>query len=193
METVKKRFVVADSDKEFVEEIKNILEKNGYTFAGSAADGIDAISECNIKRPDIIFVKKNLDFIDGFKISFNLREKGYSGLIILIGEKYSSEASKRALSCGADGFITKPVTEKFLVPWLLAKSARSEEKRNLFTEKTELLSKLEHKRTESEALGIIASSMGISFAEAKKLLEKKAEDKNMSFEEIAKLVIGKEE
>ncbi|MBQ6699468.1 MAG: response regulator, partial [Oscillospiraceae bacterium] len=102
METVKKRFVVADSDKEFVEEIKNILEKNGYTFVGSAADGIDAISECNIKLPDIIFVKKDLDFIDGFKISFNLREKGYSGLIILIGEKYSSEASKRALSCGAD-------------------------------------------------------------------------------------------
>lgn len=193
METVKKRFVVADSDKEFVEEIKNILEKNGYTFAGSAADGIDAISECNINLPDIIFLKKDLDFIDGFKISFNLREKGYSGLIILIGEKYSSEASKRALSCGADGFITKPVTEKFLIPWLLAKSARSEEKRNLFTEKTELLSKLENKRTESEALGIIASSMGISFSEAKKLLEKKAEDKNMSFEEIAKLVIGKEE
>ncbi|MBQ3236613.1 MAG: hypothetical protein IJA92_03705, partial [Oscillospiraceae bacterium] len=71
METVKKRFVVADSDKEFVEEIKNILEKNGYTFVGSAADGIDAISECNIKLPDIIFVKKDLDFIDGFKISFN--------------------------------------------------------------------------------------------------------------------------
>lgn len=190
MENFQKYVLIADNNADFINELKTVLEKNGFNVIGTAGDGIDAISECAEKNPDIVFVKKDLEFIDGIKVSFCLREKGFYGLIVIVSEDYSSDAAQKAIYAGADGIITKPITEKFLVPWLYTKLKRTIEKRELFDEKRKLLSELENKRIESEALGIIASSMNVSISEAKKILEKKAEANGITSEEVAKLIAG---
>lgn len=190
MENFQKYVLLADNNSDFIIELKTVLEKNGLKVIGTAGDGIDAVSECAEKNPDIVFVKKDLGFIDGIKVSFCLREKGFSGLIVIVSEDYSSDDVHKAISAGADGIITKPLTEKFLIPWLFTKFKRTGEKRELFYEKNKLLSELENKRIESEALGIIASSMNVSIPEAKKILEKKAETKGITAAEIAKLIAG---
>lgn len=193
MESIEKRVLIADNDAEFVSEIKNILEKNGYSVIGTAGDGIDAVSECTAQNPEIIFLKKDMELIDGFKTVACLREKGYNGLAVIVSEDYSADTTQKAVSVGADGVITKPVTEKFLIPWLFTKLKRSGEKRELFKEKNLLLTELENKRIESEALGTIASSMKISIAEAKKILDKKAKEKGMTTAEVARFIaVGKD-
>ena len=188
MENLEKRVLIADSDENFVSEIKNILIKNGCSVIGTAGDGFDAVSESLEKQPEIVFLKKEMEFVDGFRAAACLREKGFFGLVVIVAEDYSADAAQNAISAGADGIITKPVTEKFLIPWLLTKLKRTGEKRELFNEKNKLLSELENKRIESEALGIIASSMKITIAEAKKLLDKKAKAKGMTSTEVAKLI-----
>lgn len=193
MEILKKQVLIADTDENYICEMMNMLEKNGYQVCKTVKDGIDTVSECRKINPDIVFIKENLDFMDGLKTAECLREKGFSGLEIIVSEEYSKETSEKATSCGADGVIIKPVTEKFLIPWLTTKLARAGEKRGLFNEKKKLLSELENKRVESEAVGIIASSMKISISQAKKLLEKKAVEKNVSFAEISKLISGRTE
>ena len=190
MEALEKRAVIADTDEKFIGELKEILERNGYSVAGVAGDGIDAVSECEAKLPQVVFLNKELEFIDGFKTARCLREKGFDGITIIVAEGYSADASQKAILAGADGIITKPISEKFLIPWLLTKTARAGEKHELFSEKKKLLSELENKRIEAEALGIIASSMGISIAEAKKVIDKKAKAKNISPAELAKLIAG---
>lgn len=193
MEFAGKKVLIAESDKNFAADIKNILEKNGCSVSKIVNDGIDAVSECYKLKPDIVFLDKNLDFVNGFKVSERLREKGFTGLIIIVSEDYSQEDSEKAIVFGADGIIIKPVSEKFLIPWLTTKLKRTEEKRELFNKKTGLLSELESKRIESEAIGIIASSMKISVAEAKELIEKKAKEKDISVSEVVKLIAGKKE
>ncbi len=193
MDILEKRVIIADTDETFIGEMKTILEKNGYTVVKTVRDGIDAVSECQNINPEIVFLKSDLNFVDGFKTAECLKEKGFSGLKIIVSDGYSKESSERAIACGADGTIIRPVTEKFLIPWLTTKFARTGEKIGLFNEKKKLLSQLENKRIESEAIGVIASSMKISMIQAKELLEQKAKEKNISFEEVAKLISGKTE
>lgn len=193
MDMLEKRVIIADTDENFIGEMKAILEKNGYTVIKTVKDGIDAVSECRNMNPEIVFLKSDLNFVDGFKTAECLKEKGFSGLKIIVSDGYSKEISERAITCGADGTVIKPITEKFLVPWLTTKLARTDEKIGLFNEKKKLLSELENKRIESEAIGVIASSMKISIIQAKELLEQKAKEKNVSFVEVAKLISGKTE
>lgn len=188
-----KRVLIAESDKSFAADFKNMLEKNGGSVCKIVNDGIDAVSECFELNPDIVFVDKNLSFLNGFKTAERLREKGFSGLVVIVSDDYLPEDSEKAVVLGADGIIMKPITEKFLFPWLATKLKRTEEKRELFNKKSGLLLELEIKRIESEAVGIIASSMKISIPEAKELLEKKAKEKGIFVFEAAKLIAGKKE
>lgn len=190
MENIEKRVLIADKDAAFISGMKNILEKNGYSVIGTADDGIDAVSVCMEKEPEILFIKQNTEFIDGLKASACLREKGYGGFIVIVCDDYSAEITRKAISSGADGVITKPVTEKFLVPWLFTKLKRTGDKRNLFNEKNRLLSELEDKRLESEALGIIASSMKTTIVRAKEILDKKAKAMGVAPAEVARLIAG---
>ena len=59
--------MIAESDKSFAADFKNMLEKNGGSVCKIVNDGIDAVSECFELNPDIVFVDKNLSFLNGFK------------------------------------------------------------------------------------------------------------------------------
>ena len=91
---------------------------------------------------------------------------------------------------GINGCIIKPVTEKFLLPWLHTKLTRDNDLKFLSNEKNTLLSALENRRLVEEANGIIAVSKNVSIAEADKILTEKAKEKNVTKEELAKIFVS---
>lgn len=185
-----KHIVIADDDTQFAEAMKELLEKNEYIVDGIESDGIDAVTVCSEKNSDVLFVKCDTDFMDGFSVASCLKGKGYGGSVFIMADEYDPDMTAKALAAGAEGCIVKPVTEKFLIPWLYTKLKRSGDINRLSKEKQELLSSLEAKRIIEEANGIIAASAGVSIMEADKILSKKAEISGKSKEELAQMLVS---
>lgn len=185
-----KHIVIADDDTQFAEAMKELLEKNEYIVDALVSDGIDAVALCTEKNCDVLFIKKNTAFMDGFKAASCLKGKGYGGSVFIMADEYDPDMTSKALAAGAGGCIVKPVTEKFLIPWLYTKLKRSGDISRLSKEKQELLSSLEAKRIIEEANGIIAASAGVSIMEADKILSKKAEISGKSKEELAQMLVS---
>lgn len=185
-----KHIVIADDDTQFAEAMKELLEKNEYIVDGIVSDGIDAVALCTEKNCDVLFIKKNTAFMDGFKAASCLKGKGYGGSVFIMADEYDTDMTAKALAAGAEGCIVKPVTEKFLIPWLYTKLTRTDDINRLSKEKQELLSSLEAKRIIEEANGIIAASAGVSITEADKILSKKAEISGKSKEELAQMLVS---
>ena len=175
---------------QFAEALRELLQKNGYVVDGIVSDGIDAVALCTEKNCDVLFIKENTAFMDGFKAASCLKGKGFEGSIFIIADEYDPDMTAKALAAGAEGCIVKPVTEKFLIPWLYTKLKRSGDISRLSKEKQELLSSLEAKRIIEEANGIIAASAGVSITEADKILSKKAEISGKSKEELARMLVS---
>lgn len=185
-----KHIVIADDDTQFAEAMKELLEKNEYIVDGIVSDGIDAVALCTEKNCDVLFIKENTAFMDGFKAASCLKGKGFEGSIFIVADEYDPYMTAKALAAGAEGCIVKPVTEKFLIPWLYTKLTRTDYINRLSKEKQELLSSLEAKRIIEEANGIIAASAGVSITEADKILSKKAEISGKSKEELARMLVS---
>ena len=185
-----KHIVIADDDTQFAEAMKELLEKNEYIVDGIVSDGIDAVALCTEKNCDVLFIKENTAFMDGFKAASCLKGKGFEGSIFIIADEYDPDMTAKALAAGAEGCIVKPVTEKFLIPWLYTKLTRTDYINRLSKEKQELLSSREAKRIIEEANGIIAASAGVSITEADKILSKKAEISGKSKEELARMLVS---
>ncbi len=185
-----KHIVIAGDDTQFAEAMKELLEKNEYIVDGIVSDGIDAVALCTEKNCDVLFIKENTAFMDGFKAASCLKGKGFEGSIFIIADEYDPDMTAKALAAGAEGCIVKPVTEKFLIPWLYTKLTRTDYINRLSKEKQELLSSLEAKRIIEEANGIIAASAGVSITEADKILSKKAEISGKSKEELARMLVS---
>lgn len=185
-----KHIVIADDDTQFAEAMKELLEKNEYIVDGIVSDGIDAVALCTEKNCEVLFIKENTAFMDGFKAASCLKGKGFEGSIFIMADEYDPDMTAKALAAGAEGCIVKPVTEKFLIPWLYTKLTRTDYINRLSKEKQELLSSLEAKRIIEEANGIIAASAGVSITEADKILSKKAEISGKSKEELARMLVS---
>lgn len=185
-----KHIVIADDDTQFAEAMKELLEKNEYIVDGIVSDGIDAVALCTEKNCDVLFIKENTAFMDGFKAASCLKGKGFEGSVFIMADEYDPDMTAKALAAGAEGCIVKPVTEKFLIPWLYTKLTRTDYINRLSKEKQELLSSLEAKRIIEEANGIIVASAGVSITEADKILSKKAEISGKSKEELARMLVS---
>ena len=185
-----KHVVIADGDMLSANTIKEILEKNGYIVDAVVNDGIDAVAVCSEKDSDVLFIKDNANFMDGFSTASCLKSKGFKGSVFIMADEYDPDMTAKALAAGAEGCIVKPVTEKFLIPWLYTKLTRTDYINRLSKEKQELLSSLEAKRIIEEANGIIAASAGVSITEADKILSKKAEISGKSKEELARMLVS---
>lgn len=183
-----RHIVIADSDTQSANVMKELLEKNGYIVDAVVCDGIDAVAVCSEKNSDVLFVKDNAAFMDGFNTASCLKGKGFCGSVFIMADEYDPDMTARALAAGAEGCIVKPVTEKFLIPWLYTKLTRTDDINRLSKEKQELLLSLEARRIIEEANGIIAASAGVSITEADKILSKKAEISGTSKENLARML-----
>ena len=48
------RVIIADDEPIIRMDLKEILEKEGYTVAGEAADGFDVVEMCRKEQPDLV-------------------------------------------------------------------------------------------------------------------------------------------
>jgi two-component system, chemotaxis family, chemotaxis protein CheY len=76
-----------------------------------AADGVDGLKKVNAAKFDLIITDINMPVMDGLKlISLVRRDVNYRNIpIMIITTEGGAEDRERALTLGADAYITKPI------------------------------------------------------------------------------------
>ena len=114
----KKRILIVDDEKYVVNLIKRYLKKIKSEFDIEIAyDGFEAGTKAISFLPDLIILDIFLPGIDGCKVLEKIKsnEKLKKTKVIAISGKNLAETRKKALSCGADVFMAKPIDFKKLV------------------------------------------------------------------------------
>jgi CheY-like chemotaxis protein len=113
-----KNILVVDDDASIQELLRIILTKNGY-LVHQATDGEEAIVKFMEVEPDLVISDISMPKGDGFNVAIIIRSKQQDGPrvpILLISAFYDDHANvQNAERCGADGFLSKPFTQKELI------------------------------------------------------------------------------
>jgi len=113
-----KSILIVDDDTSIQELLRIILTKNGYNVH-QATDGEQAIHKYMEVNPDLVISDISMPKGDGFNVAIIIRSKERDGVhipILLISAFYDDHANvQNAERCGADGFLSKPFTQKQLI------------------------------------------------------------------------------
>jgi PAS domain S-box-containing protein len=115
-ETNKPTILLVEDTKEVVMMLKDYLELAGYKIV-TAQDGVDAIVQAKLVRPDLILMDIQMPRMDGFEATRKLRSEPdfrYTPIIALTALAMPNDR-ERCLAAGMDEYISKPVNLKALV------------------------------------------------------------------------------
>ncbi|HEX5840865.1 MAG TPA: response regulator, partial [Pseudomonas sp.] len=93
-----------------------LLERNGMNVM-TAKDGVDAISQLQERRPDVMLLDIEMPRMDGFEVANLVRhDEGLKDLpIIMITSRTGEKHRERAMSIGVNEYLGKPYQESLLL------------------------------------------------------------------------------
>jgi len=104
---VRTTVLIVDDHAAFRGRARALLEEEGFSVVGEAANGTSALSEALRLRPDIALVDIGLPDIDGFDVADGLRAAGTARVIVLVSGRSRADFGDRVGKSAADGFIAK--------------------------------------------------------------------------------------
>ncbi|MFI5296365.1 MAG: response regulator [Thermodesulfovibrionales bacterium] len=109
-----KKIMVVDDNDEFRTIVKDIL--GGEEFAiTDFSDGMDAITEFSISRPDVVILDHHMPNVTGIDLLRALRRIDSRVPVIMLTASTETDLSREALQYGAADFISKPPDFKELI------------------------------------------------------------------------------
>ncbi|MGC9434674.1 MAG: response regulator [Methanomicrobiales archaeon] len=88
--------------------LKNILFSGGYTIAGEAADGTEAVEKYRELSPDLVTMDVVMPNMNGIEALKSIREHDTRAKIIMCTAVGQEQMVKLAIKNGARGYIVKP-------------------------------------------------------------------------------------
>lgn len=108
------KILLVDDERDIVDLIEEVLQKDGFQSIRKAFTGKDAIDICRLFQPDVVVLDIMLPDIDGLEVCKQIRAFSYCSILFLSSK--SDDIDKiLGLSCGGDDYITKPFSPREVV------------------------------------------------------------------------------
>jgi DNA-binding response OmpR family regulator len=107
------KVLLVDDDLDLLAVTAFALQQAGFVVV-KASDGIAALEAFEGEKPDIAVLDINLPRMSGFELAQKLRQKSQLPLLMLTVRSEEQDVV-RALSLGADDYLTKPFSPRILV------------------------------------------------------------------------------
>lgn len=98
--------LIADDDKDLAEGLSWYLEAEGFRVS-VAYDGRDALDAFRASRPDVAILDIMMPSIDGIRLCETIRSES-DAFIMMLSARDGEIDKVRALTLGADDYVTKP-------------------------------------------------------------------------------------
>jgi two-component system response regulator MprA len=106
MATEQRTVLVVDDDEDLRTMVVFVLETAGYAVR-VACDGIDALDQLKIGRPDLILLDMRMPRMDGWELGRRIRSL-HDHTIPVVVMTAAEHAEKQAKEIEADDFVAKP-------------------------------------------------------------------------------------
>lgn len=117
------RVLVVDDHESFRRTAAAVVEAtDGFTVAGSAATGEEALAVARAVAPDLVLMDVNLPGMDGLDATRWLRSLDRPPVVVLLSTYDEVDFGGRARECGAADYVAKSSfgTDRLASVWALA-------------------------------------------------------------------------
>ena len=148
------KILLVDDDPDLLSVTGFALQQAGFLVV-QAGDGLAALDAFQREQPDLAVLDINLPKLNGFDLARKLRERSKIPLIMLTARS-EEEDVVRALSIGADDYLSKPFSPKILLA--LERVERGETVAGLHDQETGLLQREARHR---QQVGIVVDEQNL--------------------------------
>ena len=106
-DVVPRTVLVVDDHPSFRATARALLEAEGFSVVGEAADGAEALAKTEELHPDLVLLDIQLPDLDGFEITRRLQANGTSPAVVLVSSRDAGDYGDLISTCGARGFVPK--------------------------------------------------------------------------------------
>ena len=135
--TEKIRVLVADDDYLASEKIREIVEMLGYSVAGEASDGHQAVEMTCALRPDIVLMDIKMPDMDGLLAAEKIQQTCPTPVVILTAYQ-SPDLLEHANQAGVGAYLIKPPNPRELERTITIALARFQDMKTLRALNTKL-------------------------------------------------------
>ena len=100
--------LIVDDSKTSRKLLREVLEENGFTIAGEAADGEEGFKMYKELKPDVVTMDITMPRMDVIECLSRIRHADENAKVIMITAAGQREKMVEALKRGAEDFLTKP-------------------------------------------------------------------------------------
>ena len=93
---------------------KNVLSEIGHTDVAEAADGVEALEQLSVGRPDLMLVDWNMPNMDGITLIRKVRETDKTLPMIMVTTEAEKSRVLEAVKAGVNNYVIKPFTAETL-------------------------------------------------------------------------------
>jgi DNA-binding NarL/FixJ family response regulator len=104
---VRPSVLIVDDHADFREAASMLLEADGFTIVGAAADGDAAIAAARELRPQVVLLDVQLPRLDGFAVAEILTASSDPPAVVLISSREAAAYGRRLAAAPVRGFIPK--------------------------------------------------------------------------------------
>lgn len=109
------RTIIADDHDLFVEGLSELLTRQpDIELSGQARDGLQAVEQTSLLKPDIILMDIAMPRMNGIKASQQIRSKFPDVKILMLSMHNNRELITESLKAGANGYVLKDCTSEEL-------------------------------------------------------------------------------
>lgn len=183
------RVMIADDDKQTREQLREILERNGYQVAGEAADGLEAVMVCRRELPDFVIMDLSMPVMTGFEAIRVIYEEKLTDFTIVLTACHNKIMAHKAAQEHVMGYLVKPVEESALLGAIEVALCQEEKLMNVSRECQKAKKALEDRKYIERAKGILMERRQISEQEAYSYIRRQAMDKEQTMAEVADVLL----
>jgi len=99
--------LIVDDHADFREAASTLLETEGFSVVGAAADGDAAIAAAERLRPEVVLLDIQLPDLDGFAVAELLAGTSDPPAVVLISSREAAAYGRRLEAAPVRGFIPK--------------------------------------------------------------------------------------
>jgi CheY-like chemotaxis protein len=104
---VRPTVLIVDDHAAFRASASTLLEADGFSVVGEAADGDEAVAAVEQLRPQIVLLDIQLPDLDGFAVAERLARTSDPPMVVLISSREAAAYGPRLAAAAVEGFITK--------------------------------------------------------------------------------------
>jgi DNA-binding NarL/FixJ family response regulator len=107
--------LVADDHAEIRKSLRHLLQASGMQVVGEAANGNEAVQECEHLHPQIIVLDISMPVLNGFEAAREIAKNFPATKIIFLTGHVGKEFVGEALRVGGSAFVSKTQASSSLV------------------------------------------------------------------------------